>query len=211
MPTSPVPWLLRSLRRLETHHTEDGEEIPGADFVLIPCNTAHLFLEDLRAATSLPLLNMVGLCAQHIGRLAGPESKIGLLATTGTLKSGLYHRALEAHGLLTRSPLDDENGEEKQRNLVMAAIFGPHDTGQGESLGLKNLGEAAISGARRSLLQAAELLVSEMGCQVVIAACTEIPLAFPEQEVLGVPLIDPLEILAKEAIIRVYGLSRGPS
>jgi len=208
---SPMPWLLRGLRRLEPHRRQDGEEIPGADSVLIPCNTAHIFLHHLRSATSLPLLDMVSLCAQHVGHLVKPGTRIGLLATTGTLKSRLYHRALEANGLSALSPFESENGEELQRDLVMAAIFGPAGSSQAGSQGLKNLGAAAVPHARRSLLQAAELLVEGMGCQALIAGCTEIHLAIPEKEVLGVPLVDPLEILAREAIFRVYELPRALS
>ena len=60
--------------------------------------------------------------------------------------------------------------------------------------------------ARALLLRAAAILVDELGCQALVAGCTEIPLALPEATVSGVPLVDPVRVVARLAVARVYGL-----
>ena len=84
--------------------------------------------------------------------------------------------------------------------------FGEPGEDGSRSQGIKALGSAAAKSARPSLLAVAQRLVDQLGCQALVAACTEIPLALPEDEVLGVPLVDPMKVLAQEAIARAYGL-----
>ena len=81
--TDPLPWLLRSIRRLERGNDQDT---PGADFVAIPCNTAHLFLPALREQVSIPILDMIRATARAVTR-AHPLARVGILATNGTLAS----------------------------------------------------------------------------------------------------------------------------
>lgn len=201
---SPLPALVRSLRRLETRTTAAGETVPGADFVLVACNAAHHYLADLRRATELPVVDMIGEVAAELGRQLAAGSRVGLLATTGTLESGLYHRALAERGLEGRSLLDLPRGGELQRQLVMDAIYGPHEDGRHAGGGLKSGGSTAEARAR--LLRAAEALVAELGCRALIAGCTEVPLALRDAEASGVPLVDSVDVLARVAVSRAYGL-----
>ena len=201
---SPLRLLLRSLRRLESRTTAAGVAVPGADFVIVACNTAHHYLEDLRRATELPIVDLIGECADHLAGELEPGTRVGLLATTGTLESGLYHRALAERGLEPRSPLDAPEGGDLQRRWVMEAVYGRSRDGEDAVRGLK--GGGAPEAARARLLRAAAVLVDELGCRALVAACTEIPLAIPEPEVHGVPLVDPIEIVARAAVVRVYGL-----
>jgi aspartate/glutamate racemase len=70
---SPVPELVATARKLET---------AGADFIIMPCNTAHFFIEDVVAALGIPVLDMIELTVQHI-RGAMPEvQQVGILAST---------------------------------------------------------------------------------------------------------------------------------
>ena len=66
----------------------------GADIIAIPCNTAHYFLPRLRAQTALPILDMPAITAQRCAELV-PGKRACVLATKGTLRSGVYSRALE--------------------------------------------------------------------------------------------------------------------
>ncbi len=195
---SPLPALLCSLRRLEARTTAAGERVHGADFVIIACNTAHHYLPDLRRATELPIVDLIDACAERLARDLEPGTRVGLLATTGTLESGLYHRALAERGLKPRSLLDLGDGS-LQRRWVMEAIYGRSGDG-----GLKGGGD--LEEARARLLRAAAALVDELGCRALVAACTEVPLALSEPEVCGVPLADPIDIVARAAVRRVYGL-----
>ncbi len=184
---SPLPWLLRGLRRLE-----------GADLVVVACNSAHHYLDELRQATGIEILDMIGECAAAVGRRLDAGARVGILATTGTLKSGLYHRALVDRGLRPLSPLDAGGGEEPQQR-VMAAIYG-----DSRLPGIKAEGPTAA--ARDALARVAAVLVDDLGCQALIAACTEIPLVLTEAEVCGVPLVDSVDVVVRVAISRVYEL-----
>ncbi len=202
---SPLPWLRRSLARLEPRVDAAGEKVPGADVVIIACNTAHYYLEAIRERTSLTVLDMIEECAIHLERLLDPGSRVGVLATTGTLESGLFQRALQRRGLEPRTFLETAEGRELQEEYVMRAIYGRPADGETEAfLGLKTSGRSAA--AREALLHAARVMLDEHGCQALVAGCTEIPLAVPEPEVDGVPLVDPMEVVARVAVVRVYDL-----
>jgi aspartate racemase len=184
---SPLPSLLRGLRRLE-----------GADFVVVACNSAHHFLGELRRASGMEIVDMIDECAAAVRGLVDAGAPVGILATTGTLSSGLYHRALAERGLRPLSPLDAATGDALQCR-VMAAIYG-----DGVNPGIKAVGPTPA--ARQALLRVAEVLVGGLGCRALIAGCTEIPLVLTTAEVCGVPLVDSADVLARAAVTRIYGL-----
>ncbi|MDY7093413.1 MAG: amino acid racemase [Acidobacteriota bacterium] len=201
-----LPLLLESLRRVEKASGEPGKNARGADLVLIACNTAHAFLGELRAATSLPILDMIDGCSAEVSERVPAGTRVGLLATTGTLRSGLYQSALRRHGFEPFSPLDTRDGERRQQEWIMDSIYGR----PGGWEGLKTRGALGAStrddGPREQLRQACRTLRDELRCEVLIAACTEIPLALPEGRCQGLSLINPLKILARNAIRAAYGL-----
>ena len=75
--------------------TAKNLERAGADFIVIPCNTAHYFLGDLEAEISIPVLNMVEETRKTVKEQFPLAGKVGLVATTGTIKSRIYHKAFE--------------------------------------------------------------------------------------------------------------------
>ncbi len=85
----PVPEMLSALRHLEAC---------GADCIIMPCNTAHYFLPRLREQTALPILDMQRITAA-VCRERFPGKTAAILATDGTVQSGLYDRALDAEGV----------------------------------------------------------------------------------------------------------------
>ena len=190
----PTPVLVRSLERLGR---------TGADFAVVACNTAHLFLERLREESPLPIVSLVEVTADEAARI-GPGSSVGLLATSGTLRSRLYHDPLGARGLRAVGPLDLEDGEELQLRRVMEPIYGPWVDGRHQGGGIKTDGGSAS--ARALLEGAAERLVEDGGADVLVAGCTEIPLALKGTEAAGRPLLDPAALLAKAAVRYAYGL-----
>jgi len=189
----PLPWLLRSLHRLA-----------GADFAVIVCNTAHFVLPRLREVSPLPLMELVDETVAFLARHHAGAT-VGVLATDGTLASGLYHRPLAERGLRPVSLLDvrgegkGEDGAALQRRLVMEAIYG------GSSLeGLKLGGANPESQAR--LEEAAGLLVERLGAQVLLLGCTEVSMALRRPELRGCPVVDPLDIVARLTVDRIYDL-----
>ena len=190
----PTPSLSQSLERLRG---------AGADFAVVACNTAHLFLARLRDESPLPIISLIEVTADEAARIA-PGGSVGLLATSGTLRSRLYHDPLEARGLRAVSPLDLDDGEELQLRCVMEPIYGPSVGGRHQGGGIKTDGGSAR--ARALLEETARRLVAEGGADVLVAGCTEIPLALEGAEVAGRPLLDPAALLAGAAVRHAHGI-----
>jgi aspartate racemase len=174
----PTPWLVQGVRALTT---------AGADVITIPCNTAHAFLGPItQEAGDVPVLNLIHHACQRTRQLDPPVRAVGLLATTGTVRAGLYHDPLAQAGMTVMAP-DDRT----QLHEVMPAIAE------------MKAGKAA-SGTLCRL--AAEL--ADRGAHAIIAGCTEVALALRDNQ-LGVPVIDPAQILAEAAVAWAYGRSTG--
>ncbi|MDE2922719.1 MAG: amino acid racemase [Acidobacteriota bacterium] len=189
----PTQALSQSLERLRG---------AGADFAVVACNTAHLFLERLREESPLPIISLIEVTADEAARIA-PDGSVGLLATSGTLRSRLYHDPLETRGLHPVSPFDLEGGETLQQRNVMEPIYGPWVDGRHQGGGIKT--DGGSTSARALLEEAAERLVGE-GADVLIAGCTEIPLVLEGTDVARRPLLDPAALLAKAAVRYAYGV-----
>ena len=159
-------------------------EAAGAEFLVIPCNTAHVFEDSIEAATQVPLVSIIDVTIAEIDNMAPGAKMIGLLATDGCLKARVYQDALEARGL---EPLVPDSGETVR---LMSLI---HDIKGGD------LGDASSAGMR-------ELAASlcERGAQAIIAGCTEIPLVL-DQSMLSVPLVASTDALA----VHTVALARG--
>jgi aspartate racemase len=164
---SPVKEMLRSAMRLECM---------GADFLVIPCNTAHFFLPDIRAMVRIPIINMLGETAKHLA--ANGISRAALLATDGTLQSQVYDKALEAQGVSVLRP--DTEGQK----AVMDQIY------RGVKMGNLSLDRAPLISALDRL--------TASGAQTFVLGCTELPILF--ERITGYPIVDPTDILARRAV-----------
>ena len=67
-------------------------EKSGCKFIVIPCNTAHYWYEDLKKKIRIPIINMPKEVFLHTKKICKKNSKIGLLATEGTLKTKIYEK-----------------------------------------------------------------------------------------------------------------------
>jgi aspartate racemase len=205
---SPLPWLVRSAKQLE-----GSPESPGAGFIVIACNTAHAWLEELRAQVEVPILDVVSETVREAGRRVGPGSRIGILATTGTLRAELYQRAAAKSG----SPLkivslldcssDEESGEWLQEYLVMEPIYGPLRGGVRTGGGVKSGGCVGGEGAKALAepLRRAVRLLGEAGANIVVTACTEVPVALGDLQVEGISLLDPMRVAADVSVAIALG------
>jgi aspartate racemase len=159
----------------------------------MPCNTAHAYVERIQASLSIPIVNMLSETVRHIDTHCQGHNKVGLLATAGTVTSGVYHEA--TRGSLFELLVPDA----EHQALVMDAIYGS----QGVKAGFTD------GQCKQTLLKALEHLVKR-GASVIILGCTELPLVLPEDpafEVAGrtVVLLDPTAILARSCV----SLARG--
>ncbi|MGH2395476.1 MAG: aspartate/glutamate racemase family protein [bacterium] len=166
----PTPALVETARNLER---------AGADFIVIPCNTAHFFYDAVRRAVSVPVLHIMNEVAASAGDAVPGLRKVGVLATAATVRSRLYHDAFERLGVTVVGP--DEQGQD----AVNRAIYGVKAGRMGPEV-------------TRELVAVAAALVSE-DAQAIVLGCTELPFVLREQD-LTVPLLDSNLILASAAI-----------
>jgi len=160
----------------------------------VPCNTAHVhpILGLVRFAVreaklDLLVLDMIAETVRTIQTDAPDIARVGLLATTGTVRSGVYAQRLARAGLEVVVP--DAVGQGTVHNAIYDPVHG-----------IKANMDAVGEHARAVLVTAAGQLV-ERGAQALILGCTELPLAIRERELHGVPVLDPTRILAR-ALIR---------
>jgi aspartate racemase len=177
--TDPTIALYAACKRLEAD---------GASIVTIPCNTAHAFVGRIQPFLSIPIVNMLQETAKAIRRNHDGCSKVGLLATSGTIESRVYHDAIIPAGFDLIVP-DAENQER-----VMNAIYGPRGAKAGFTQGecYDDLLAALISLARR-------------GADVIILGCTELPLLLAQNDAFPidgktVAVLDPTDILARKCV-----------
>ncbi|HWW07325.1 aspartate/glutamate racemase family protein [Collimonas sp.] len=163
-------------------------EAADADIIAIPCNTAHAFVERIQPYLSIPVVNMLTAAVEHIQKNLPRDAIVGLMATTGTVRSGVYHEAAANARIELLIP------DEDHQSRVMNAIYGEE--------GIK---AGFIEGSCREDLCAVLEHLAKRGARAVILGCTELPLilsstgSFP---VFGttVEIIDPTEILAKKCV-----------
>jgi len=174
---SPVPVMVAGCRALKR---------AGADFIIIPCVSAHVFLAAVQQQCDLPILSVFDAVAEAVIRDQPQIQSIGLLGTTGTISGGLFQKRLGQDAVAT-IVCDDQ-----MQSRVMAAIYDIKDA----------QATRTRSEITAELIAAAESLItrSPQGAQGIIAGCTEIPLALG-QEHLAVPYFDAVAILARAAIM----------
>lgn len=150
-----------------------GLAASGADFLTMPCNTGHVFKDAIREAVNIPFIDMI----EETVRILAVK-KVGVLATTGTLRTGLYRAACSAQGieLVTPNDMDQE--------LVMDIIRRVKAGGTGTSV-------------RDHAADIVSRLAAE-GANAVIAGCTEISLIPGEN--MPLQWIDALDCLVDAAM-----------
>jgi aspartate racemase len=166
-----IPYLIEGVTRLEK---------AGASFIAIPCNTVHYFYEDMQNAVSVPIIHMIRETAEVVASKYPDLKTVGLLATAGTIESGLYKTELEARGFSVIVPDNDI-----ETDYVMKAV-------KGIKSGIdRKINEELLVVAGNHLLK--------NGAQVLVLGCTEIPLAFNSERV-SVPVVNATRVLAETAI-----------
>lgn len=161
-----------------------GLEAAGADFLVMACNAAHAWQGDIEAATALPFVSIVEETCRWLGEHEPPGRRIGLMAAEACLESNLYQDALARAGLAAVAPAPDEAAR------FMDALF---------RFKAGDLGPEP----RAAMWDCAQALIAD-GAQVILAACTEVPLLL-DGGALAVPFIDATQILA----LRTVAYARG--
>lgn len=163
--------LLKGCRLLEKNNCK---------FIVIPCNTAHYWYDDLQKKINIPILNMPKEVFKFMKKKIKKKSTIGLLATEGTLKTRIYNNIIDKdYNVIT--PTD-----KLQKENVNKAIL--------------NVKMGDVRAAAKNIQRAIDYLIQKK-CSKIILGCTELPIAifafksYNESRVSNL-FIDPNLILA---------------
>jgi len=155
-------------------------------FIVIPCNTAHYWFDDLQKKINIPIINMPKEVFKFTKKKCQKKSKIGLLATEGTLKTGVYKKIFEKDYQLI------EPSQKLQKSSVNKAI--------------KFVKMGNVKAAAKAIKPAINYLI-KMKCKKIILGCTELPIAiFAFKSFKNVKtskvFLDPNLILANSAMVK---------
>lgn len=170
---SPLPMLAASVEALGR---------AGAEFIAIPCVSAHAFIDELVRLASLPILSILDVVATGVASDRRGYRTVGLLGTSGTIEAGLFERRLVEAGLDVVRP---RVGDQRLVGDVIYRIKA-------------DLSPATRRASTRTLRAVATRLVAS-GAQAVVLGCTELPLVLGPSQT-RVPLFDSLEMLARAAV-----------
>jgi aspartate racemase len=167
---SPEPMLIKIARSLES---------AGADCLVMPCNTAHIYASAIRRAISIPFIDMIEATCDAVTTAHSVVRAVGLLATPGCTASGLYTNALATReiALVTLS----EPAEKTLIEIIYAVKAG-------------RSGSCEQQAARRLAME-----LIDRGAGAIISACTELPMVLKQAD-LPCPLIESTYALAKRSI-----------
>ncbi len=179
----PLPWLFNGIRHLEN---------AGAKAIVIPCNSAHLWYDQMASETKLPILHIVEAAIDDLRNHQVLRGRIGIMGTAATLKLGMYQQHLESHGYEWIVPSDE--------TIEMCCMTS-----------IRMVKANRIAEAYDPAAECVRML-KQQGADAVMLACTELPLAIPHhrRHELGVVLIDSIDSLALAAIHWAHASGAGP-
>ena len=131
-------------------------EKSGCKFIVIPCNTAHYWYEDLKKKIKIPVINMPKEVFTQTKKSCKKNSKIGLLATEGTLKTEIYDKIFKKDFVLIKP----------SNNLQASSV----------NKTIKHVKMGNIKLAEKTIKPAIKYLIKQK-CKKIILGCTEIPIA----------------------------------
>ncbi|MBU5364570.1 amino acid racemase [Enterococcus devriesei] len=168
---SPLPFLLDDIEK---------QNLLQPDFIVLTCNTAHYFFEELQAATKIPILHMPREAVREVVKHHQPGEKIAVLATAGTMSAKVYQNELEAKGFEVLAP--DQELQAKVNHLIY------HDVKENDFINSE------------LYLEILSDVFEKYGCQNAILGCTELSLVHELTKNDPYPVIDAQSILADRTI-----------
>lgn len=151
-------------------------ENSGVDFLILPCNSLHIFIEDIVKFTKLPILNILEVTTKNLAKQGITE--IVLLGTETTIKSGLFNKELKGSGIQIFLPT--RNDQDKINEIINNLVLMKNTKSDSE-----NFNKIVIK-------------FKKTGLSNFLLACTDLQLLKPN--VNGARFIDTLEILKDAAI-----------
>ena len=153
-------------------------ERAGCTVLAIPCNTSHYFVDRLQAQLRIPIIHMIRQTVAAIQAMG--KKTVGILATDGTVQTGIYQKELTAAGL---TPV---TLPERLQKTVMSIIY--DEIKKGETGSREKFGEV-------------DAWLRQAGCDCAILGCTELSV-YRALHSLPPYYMDAMEVLAEQAILR---------
>lgn len=167
---NPLPMMVADAQKLQND---------GADYIVIPCNTAHYFFDEIQKSVSIPIINILEETVCYAEKTVPNLKCLGILATEGTVISGAYQNIIRKHGLDFRVP-----SEEDQKSL-MHIIYDQVKAGERVDICefLRIVGE-----------------LKKAGSDAVILGCTELSVIKKDFNLSRHDIVDSMECLARKSI-----------
>ncbi len=162
-----IPYLADAAKRLEKG---------GADFIVMPCNSLHIFIKELRESVRIPVLSILEETVEFLRK--NRIDKVGLLATTATIKRKMYERELKKNGIMQIRPDDFE--QEKIGRMIHNIVMNRH------------------ANKDRAELMKIISRFEDKKAKNVILACTDLQLLIPKHP--GINIYDTMKILADATV-----------
>jgi aspartate racemase len=179
---SPTPEIARSLQMFNENEV---------DVIALACNTSYFFYPEFSRYTDAIILHPVEILRKYIQTNYPEVQKVGLLATTGTINTGLFHQELLSNGfeVVVPDPYDQEEA-------FMKSVY------------MKNgLKSSPVCQEAVDLMKSLVPKLLSKGAEVIIGGCSEVPIVLNAFNV-PVPFLDPMDLLAREAVAYCYGFGQ---
>lgn len=148
----------------------------GADLIVMPCNSLHVFIEDIRRSVSVPVLSVV---EETVNFLKEQNfKKVGIVSTSATVKNKLYENAFAKEGIVYESP--DEFDQVKMGKIIHNLVTGIQKNSDREEL-IKIIDK-----------------FQEKSVDCVVLACTDLQLLIPSHS--GLKIFDTMKIFANASV-----------
>jgi aspartate racemase len=155
-------------------------EKAGADFLVIPCNSVHIFIEEIRKSVKIPVLSIVEETKNFL--VQSKIKKIGLLATSATLNAKLYQKAFTKDEIETLVPNSEE---QKELNMSINKLVNNEDSKKEKILVKKIIKKLAKEKVNTILL-----------------ACTDLQLVAPK--INNIKIEDTMMILVEKTVNEIF-------
>ena len=162
-----IPYLTAEAQRLEK---------AGADFIVMPCNSLHVFIEQIRKSVSVPVLSIVEETVKFLKKES--MNKVGIVSTSATIKNKLYENAFAENGIEYVVP--NELQQARMGKFILNLVLGQQKNRDREEL---------IS------------IINEFegkGLDCVILACTDLQLLIPSHK--NLKIFDTMKIFADATV-----------
>ena len=167
-----LPFLISEARRLEK---------AGADFIVMPCNSLHIFIKEIRNAVKIPVLSIVEETVTFLKK--NNLHKVGIVSTSATIKNKLYETAFEKNKLSYETP--DEFQQAKMGKIILNLVTGQQNNRDREEL-IKIIND-----------------FEKKGVDCVVLACTDLQLLIPKHPTSKI--FDTMKIFVEATVEKILG------